>query len=205
MLIFRSIGRMIVPLSVAWFIAGCGDQRPPEMTSAPAKTVPADEVASIEPLVELTWDQVLRDVERNRGKVVVVNIWTTTCAVCLAEYPGFVELTKQYPPDKVAFFDVNCDYDGVPNKPVAYYERQVLEFLHEHPSASRHVALTDAFLDFLKTNDFHSTPIVLIYDASGQLSKQFDNHDVHKEEDEFHMPDVSKLIEQLLKQTAKSS
>ncbi|MFN0198932.1 MAG: TlpA family protein disulfide reductase [Planctomycetaceae bacterium] len=203
MLAFRSIGWMIVPLSVACILVGCGDQEPTEMTSIPPNITPTVEAAAIEPLVQLSWDQVRQEVKLNEGKVIVVNVWTTTCAVCLAEYPGFVELTKQYPPDKVAFFDVNCDYDGVPDKPVAYYERQVLEFLQEHPSASRHVALTDAFYPFLKANDFHSTPIVLVYDASGQLSKQFDNHDVYKEEDEFHMLDVGKRVDELLKPSAK--
>ncbi|MEX1230524.1 MAG: TlpA disulfide reductase family protein [Planctomycetaceae bacterium] len=163
-----------------------------------AETSPASTESPEIQVAEKSWDEFEQEIGDQHGRVVVANIWTNTCAACLAEFPAYAELSRRWPQDEVVFYDINCDYDGIKDKPLAFYRPRLLKFLEEHKSDSRHVALTDPLIDFLDKNDIHSTPTVFVYDRSGKLVKQFDNHEAYKEEEEFHADDVGALIERLL-------
>ncbi|MDA0834386.1 MAG: TlpA disulfide reductase family protein [Planctomycetota bacterium] len=186
----------------AAIITGCEPTSLDEGLPAEASVVPLageTSTATTTEVSEMSWADVQKEIKTLDGRVVVVNIWTNTCAVCLAEFPAYAELSRRWTEDDVVFYDINCDYDGIDDKPPAFYLPQVFELHEKHPSASRHVALTDAFIDFLDDNDIRSTPTVLVYDQSGKLVKQFDNDKAYKEEDEFHADDVGTLVEQVLK------
>lgn len=157
--------------------------------------------ASDTKVVEKSWDELQQEIDKLENRVVVVNIWTTTCATCVEEFPAYAALSKKWTDDKVVFYDVNCDFDGIEGKPVGYYRDKVLAVLNKQKSDLRHVALTDPFIDFLEENKIHSTPTVLVYGPSGKLVKRFDNEDAYKEEDEFGADDVAALVQKLLERS----
>lgn len=144
------------------------------------------------------WKGVEELVKAHRGKVVVVDIWTTTCLACIEEFPEFVALERQFGRDKIALISLNCDYDGIEGKPPQYYRKQVLAFLQRQKARFDNVMLNIPLLDFLEQIDLASTPAVLVYDQQGKLVKRFDNDDIKKAEEEFTMRDVKRLVGQLI-------
>jgi peroxiredoxin len=95
-----------------------------------------------------------------RGKVVVLNFWTTWCAPCIEEMPYLVQLQKQMGP-KITVLGVSTDVDGN-----AYHK-----FLRNHN------------IDFLTVNDpdrksadlYGTTgqPETFIIDAKGVIRRKF--------------------------------
>ncbi len=149
-------------------------------------------------LREASWKQVEGLIKKHRGKVVVVDIWTTTCPCCVEKMPEFVALVKKFGRKRIACISVNCDYDGVKSKPPKFYRAGVLKVLKKHNAAFDNVMLNVSFLNFLESMKLESTPAVYVYGADGKLAKRFDNDNAQKEADEFGMDDVVSLIQRLL-------
>ncbi|MCH7685739.1 MAG: TlpA family protein disulfide reductase [Planctomycetes bacterium] len=145
------------------------------------------------------WQDVQKLVATHKGKVVVVDIWTTTCLACLVEFPKFAALQKKYGKDKVVCISVNCDYDGIESKPPKYYREDVLKFLRKKHATFENVMLDLSFIAFLDKIKLESTPAILVYGPATKLAKRFDNDDAKSEKDEYSMKDVQALIERLLK------
>ncbi|MBT4863941.1 MAG: TlpA family protein disulfide reductase [Planctomycetaceae bacterium] len=156
----------------------------------------------VKPAVELkvrSWKGLQKLVAAHKGKVVVVDIWTTTCGTCVEEFPKFAALQKQFPKDKIALISLNCDYDGIKDKPPEFYRADVTKFLRKQNATFENVMLNIAFIDFLDQVDLSSTPAVLVYRPNGKLAKRFDNDKAEKLEDEFTIKDVKQQIAKLLK------
>jgi len=151
------------------------------------------------PLVETNWKGVQKLVASHKGKVVVVDIWTTTCPGCLKKFPDFVALRKRHK-GKVALISVNCDYDGIPDKPPKHYRPDVLKFLRKQNATFDNVMLNIPFLGFLNAAKLESTPAMYVYDKTGKLVQRFDNDKAVKEADEFTMQQVRELVAKLVKQ-----
>jgi thiol-disulfide isomerase/thioredoxin len=165
----------------------------------PAGTLHADRPAA-KPVAlrEASWQDVENLVAQHRGKVVIVDIWTTTCAGCVKKFPEFVALGRKFGSQRVACISVNCDYDGVTSKPPKFYRAGVLKVLKKHNATFDNVMLNVSFLKFLESMKLESTPAVLVYAADGKLAKRFDNDKAFKEADEFSTDDVSRFVQKLL-------
>jgi thiol-disulfide isomerase/thioredoxin len=162
-------------------------------TSAAAEP-PADTANAKKVDVTVTdWGGVAKIVERHRGRIVVVDVWTTTCETCVTEFPGFVRLRERFG-EKVALVGVNCDYDGIATKPPAYYRPKVVAFLEEQGATFDNVLLNVPFVDFLEAVDLGTTPAVYVYGTDGKLLKRFDNDDAVRIEDEFDVGDVAAFV-----------
>ena len=146
-----------------------------------------------------SWKEVEKLVQQQKKKVVVLNIWTSTCGTCKDEFPHFVKLQKQFGTKKLACISVNCDYDGIEGKPPKFYEPTVVKFLKEQKATFTNVMLDRAFLDFLEDVELSTTPAFYVYSSDGKLAKRFDNDDVEKIEDEFKFSDVQELVAKLVK------
>src|SRR5581483_6163846 len=66
-----------------------------------------------------------------RGKVAVMDCWSTFCEPCMKEFPGLVELQKQFGPDDVACISLSFNYDGAKNETPEEHQEQVLNFLRQ--------------------------------------------------------------------------
>ena len=65
--------------------------------------------------------------EELHGKVILVNFWATTCAVCVREMPQIVETYRAYAPRGFEVVAVAMPYDR-PDWVVDYARRQALPF-----------------------------------------------------------------------------
>jgi thiol-disulfide isomerase/thioredoxin len=146
----------------------------------------------------LDWERTQHLIAQHKGQVVLVDIWTTTCPACVEKFPEFVALQQQHGAAGLACISVNCDYDGVPDKPPGHYRPKVEKFLQEQQAEFDHVLLSVPFADFLEQIELGTTPAYLLYDADGRLVRRFDNDEALKEEDEFTMAEIAAAVEELL-------
>ena len=97
---------------------------PPSTGTVPAGPTPAEiaaattaiETASAVTLDIKNWDETLALVAQHKGKVVVLDLWSTSCEPCMVEFPHLVELHKQHG-DKLVCLSASCDYAGIKSKP----------------------------------------------------------------------------------------
>ncbi|MFQ5731391.1 MAG: TlpA family protein disulfide reductase [Planctomycetaceae bacterium] len=148
-------------------------------------------------LIEADWKGVQKLGAAQKGKVVVVDVWTSTCAACVKKFPRFAALQKKHG-NKVACISVNCDFDGVPGKPPKHYRKHVLDFLRKQQASFDNVMLNVPFLGFLNQIKLESTPALFVYDKTGRLTKRFDNDKSVSDADDFTMKQVESLVESLI-------
>ena len=108
-------------------------------------------------------------VKSQAGKVVVVDVWSTSCAPCMREFPHLVALSHT-DADKLACISLNVDYIGLKSKPPESYKAKVEEFLQKQ-QADKVTNLLSASTDEAVLGEFQleSIPAILIYAADGTL------------------------------------
>ena len=132
-----------------------------------------------------------RLIASHRGKIVVMDAWSTSCPPCMKEFPNLVALHEQYAGDRVACISLCSDYDGLGTPDDV--KDQVLYFLQKRKATFDNVLSSlesDALLDKL---GIYNVPAVFIYDRSGELVKRFDTNS-----GEFTYDDVREYLADLL-------
>jgi thiol-disulfide isomerase/thioredoxin len=142
------------------------------------------------------WDETAKLISDHRGKVVVVDFWSTSCLPCRREFPHLVELQKSNPND-VACVSVSMDYSGRASRPPESYRDQVTEFLAEQDATFENVLISDDPDELQARLELAPIPLVWVFDRQGKLARQFDNSDPNK--DEFtYAGDIAPFVASLL-------
>lgn len=155
----------------------------------PAQEPAADAVPITVKIVD--YDGVMETVASHKGKIVVMDAWSSWCEPCVAEFPGLVELHKKYGPEKVACISLSFDADGDP----AEYEADVLTFLKSQGATFDNLLSSDPEALYDKF-DFPSIPAVFVYDVDGNLAKRVDNS--KRGSKPFTYADVEAVVQKLL-------
>jgi thiol-disulfide isomerase/thioredoxin len=187
-------GRWAVMLTV--LVAGCSadSKKAPETagdSGPPRINPPRSSAVELEPA---SWDEVQRFIASQKGKVVVVDVWSTTCASCAEEFPGFVGLQRKFEQNDVVCVSFNCDYDGIEGKPPEYYREGVLTFLTARQATTKNFLSTVAFTDLIEPPASLTFPLALVYGRDGKLAKRFDNEQFAAGQDPFTYDDVAGFI-----------
>jgi len=164
------------------------------LAAAPA-AVPAAEPAVAVALVD--HEGVLAAVADQRGKVVVLDCWSTSCPPCLKEFPGLVALQKRYG-DKVVCMSLSFDFEGLdPVEKVLPRVRKVLADLGAEGVVNM---LSSEEADVLYGKlDLTSVPAVYVWKADGSLARRFDDDDAAKTLGRpFTYADIEQTVRQLL-------
>jgi thiol-disulfide isomerase/thioredoxin len=176
----RSIVGLLLLASV-----GCEAPRAP-IPPAPEKSVD---------LQILDFDGIQNLIATKRGKVVVMDAWSTSCPPCMKEFPHLVELHRKHS-DNVACISLSFDYEGI-GKPDEVKPR-VLTFLKSQDATFDNVLSSEESDVLYRKFKLASVPAVFVYDREGKLVKRFDNEDAAKESDAFTYTQISKLVDELL-------
>jgi len=174
----------------------------PAESDAPAVTVAAPEQESAADATKqvqvklLNYDQLQELIASHKGKVVVMDCWSTSCEPCVKEFPNLVAIHKKYGPEKVACISLSFDYEGL-GKPEDVMP-VVQEFLQKQDATFDNVLGTEDSETLYKKMELASVPAVYVYDRDGMLAKRFDNEDASKPEDAFNYEHVGKLVEELV-------
>jgi len=161
---------------MAWAVAGCGGGSPP-----PAVTLRLVDHAGL-----------VAQIAAHRGRVVVVDCWSTSCPPCVAGFPRLVALAERFPAD-VACLSLSFDYEGI-GAPADVVPK-VRGFL-EAVGAGRVVNLlgseeSDALAAKL---DVVAVPAVFVYGRDGRLLGRFDDDAAKRLGRPFTYDDVEALV-----------
>lgn len=143
----------------------------PTDDAAPANSAGQPAEAAGEVRVAVADLAALREhVQKFRGKQVVVDIWSTSCAPCMHEFPNLVALSEKHA-EQVACISFNVDYIGLKSKPPEDYVAKVEEFLQKQ-NATKITNLVSSTADEKVLADFEveSIPAILIFDTQGELA-----------------------------------
>jgi thiol-disulfide isomerase/thioredoxin len=182
---------------VAALFMGCGQSPAPD--PAPAAHQSSSAPTTSAPTVEiLTWEGTQKRLEQFRGKVVVLDVWSTYCDPCVREFPNLIALQKRFS-DKVRCISFDTDYAGAVREPAESFRKPVLEFLtRQKADGLLNVISSDASEDFFNKIHLGGPPAVFVYDQAGKLVKRFDNSQTPKRPELTYQHDVVPLVEKLL-------
>lgn len=121
------------------------------------------------PLVVADLSQLEQFIAGQAGKVVVVDVWSTSCAPCMREFPHLVELSQTHP-EQLACISLNVDYIGLKSKPPEHYTAKVQKFLQDQHAVDI-TNLLSASPDeaVLRQFSIGAIPAILIYSVDGEL------------------------------------
>jgi thiol-disulfide isomerase/thioredoxin len=139
----------------------------------------------------------MREVARHRGKVVVLDCWSTSCPPCVKEFPRLVDLAGRYG-DDVVCLSLSFDYEGI--GAVEEVVPRVRAFLEEVGAGRIGNLLSREDADSLSRKlDLTSVPAVYVWRADGTLARRFDEDDaVRRLGRPFTYDDVESLVRSLL-------
>ncbi len=161
------------------------------------KAAPAD--APSKPAIALQlfdFDGIQKLIASHRGKVVVMDAWSTACPPCIRDFPKLVALAKKYGPDKLACISLSFDFDGI-GKPEDV-RPQVRAFLERQQATFDNVLSTDESDVLYRKFALVGVPAVFVYDRDGKLVKRFDNEDAATEAEAFTYEQVEHRVAQLM-------
>lgn len=147
------------------------DSGPAESSSATGLDAASPEAASSEevPLTVADLGQLEQIVAGHTGKVVVVDVWSTSCAPCMREFPHLVELSQTHP-EQLACVSFNVDYIGLKSKPPEAYSAKVQLFLQKQQAVNiTNLLSASTDEEVLRQFSVGAIPAILIYSADGEL------------------------------------
>lgn len=118
-------------------------------------------------LQRLSLEEILAKIKKPQEKWTIVDVWSTSCAPCMREFPKLVELSKRYP-DKLRCMSINVDYLGMKTKPPENYEPKVKKFLATQNANFDHFLSTTPDSELFEKMEIDSIPAIMIFDSSGE-------------------------------------
>ena len=139
----------------------------------------------------------LAEVARQRGKVVVLDCWSTSCPPCVREFPRLVDLQNRHG-DQIACLSLSLDYEGI-DKPEELLP-PVRTFLEQVRAGRLVNMLASEESDSLYAKlGIDSVPAVFVYGRDGMLLQRFDEDDSTKRLGRpFTYDDVETVVKQAL-------
>lgn len=187
-------------VAARWWVGGCLWAAalligfPPRVAADP----PARSGAKAAVTVQVaSWEQVLHHVAAQKGKVVVIDAWSSSCAPCLKEFPKFVALRNRYAASGLHCISFNCDYDS-PGYPPEKFREKVLRYLEAQQAESENFIASDLHETWLTQRDLGSLPAVFVFDRRGKLVRRFDSDSLAPGEKEFSYATITPFVEKLL-------
>ena len=148
-----------------------------------------------------TWNDVQARIKESAGKVVVVDLWSTSCLPCIEELPQLGRLQRDQPNDVVCI-SLCLDYAGLKSKPPTFYEDRVKQVLQTCEVDVLNYLCTTESDEVYTSLDLPSIPAVYVYGSDGTLAKRFDasmlKDGAGSEEPFTYDSDILPMVEQLI-------
>ena len=123
---------------------------------------PAKAGHSVEPIDQAGLKRLMR--ERN-GKILLLNIWATWCAPCVAEFPDLAKFSQTCDTTAVEVAAISADYpDEVDAKIIPFLRKMSISF-PVHVAQFEH---QEDFINAVNRSWSGALPATLIYDSHGK-------------------------------------
>jgi thiol-disulfide isomerase/thioredoxin len=119
----------------------------------------------------LDWDGLQQLIAGHRGKVLVMDCWSTSCRPCLEEFPKLVAMHNTYSREDLVCVSLSFDNEGL--DPIEEVKPPVLAFLEREKATFDNVLSTLDSDALYKKLEIPAVPAVLVYDRHGELAKKF--------------------------------
>ena len=178
-------------------------ETPPSQSNS---TVPPSEIPqeTTEPVVHLKiqdWDTTYAMRSKHSGKVVIMDLWSTSCPPCMKEFPNLVQLHRQHRDEGLVCISVSCDYTGRKSRPPEFYIERVTDFLTKQQATFDNILLSTDSTTVTDAIDLAAIPAVYVFDRQGKVAKRFDNDNLQDGQMPFTYKDeIIPFVEELLKQ-----
>ncbi|HEV3416840.1 MAG TPA: TlpA disulfide reductase family protein [Pirellulales bacterium] len=176
---------------------GCGQNRdadrPQPSSGDGGKTAIPSDAADVS-LKILDYPGIERLIADRRGKVVVLDVWSTACPPCVKEFPDLVSLYRRIGAKRLACISLSLDYDGAGKAEDA--APAVLAFLRKQNARFDNVLASVEPEAILKQLEIPSIPAVFVFDRSGMLREKFTDGASSKGRPVYDR--VEELVNQLL-------
>jgi len=178
--ILQHVRRSACLLGVVLTFLGCADEKaqaPPIQN--PTGNDPADHIIE---LTAVDYEQLTAYLHEQRGNVVVLDLWNTSCEPCLTALPDLAELARDYSGQPVVCVTVNNDYTGAAATTPQDSHDKVLSMLKTLEIDVKNFLSTvpDRQLyqqPLFKENRVYTVPAVLVIDPSGENVTKFGGAD----------------------------
>ncbi|WP_105353956.1 TlpA family protein disulfide reductase [Blastopirellula marina] len=185
-------------------LVGCNGDSPADSgTPAPEVELPPAESTEVTTKV-MDYAGIQMLIESYRGKVVVVDIWSTQCPPCIKELPGLVALDKSYSDSDVKCITVSLDYGGVTGETPEGYQApdgDLMKILTGIGVTCDNIIAADDSETILKKLQLGAPPAVYVYGRDGKLAKRFDNEgEGVTEATAFTYEDIKPLVAELVQE-----
>ena len=145
-----------------------------------------------------SWEEAQHFIASQKGKIVVLDLWSTSCVPCIREYPHLVALQKKYP-EQVVCVSFNVDYYGGEENPPELNRDAVMKVLVKHHSKLKNFISSTPDEALYKKIDLASIPVAFVYNKEGTLEKRFDNETkAYSKEGFSYEKNIVPLVEKLL-------
>ena len=105
--------------------------------------------------IEKIGEQDLRGInDSSKGKVLIVNFWATWCSPCVKEFPGLINVRKEFAESDLTIVGISVDYNPRPVE--TFVKRNEVNFP---------ILIDDGTISTML--DIGSIPRTLIYDRQG--------------------------------------
>lgn len=149
-------------------------------------------------LAVVSFDELQASIAESKGKIVVVDYWSTSCPPCMTEFPGLVAIHNKLPHDQVRCVSVSLDYEGLSDFPIEDCRKSALEFLEQQKSTLDNFILSEDSLTVMDDKlKIASIPAVFVFDVDGKLARMFDES---SGESFTYEKDVTPFVKELVSQ-----
>ena len=202
----RQASTSVVPGETAGAPASdSNDARGPAAPRSASSTSNSSAVSDVK--VELAdHAQLLERIEQTKGRVVVVDVWSTSCLPCMKEFPHLVELARRWPEDVVCI-SMNVDYLGLPKAPPPTVVPKVSEFLKSQAADADNLVnliSSEPDSDVLTKLQIESMPAILVINRAGEQVAKLTT-DSAGADGLTYAGDVVPLVEKLVEENNKSN
>ena len=144
----------------------------------------------------MSWEEAQEQLASKKGRLIVLDLWSTSCVPCRREFPHLVQLHRDHG-DEVACVSFSMDYAGRASKPPETYRDKVTEFLQNQGATFENILGSDDPDALYEKLELAAIPAVYVYDREGNLLKRFDNEDPEAEEFTYEQ-DILPFVKELL-------
>jgi len=145
-----------------------------------------------------SWKQTRKLVAKQKGKIVVLDLWTSWCEPCLKELPHLVALQKKYP-KRVVTMSLNLDNIGTQDLKKEVLPNALKLLRKIKASNVKNLICSDTDEETYTAAKIDTVPTVLVFDKSGKLHKRIDVNSADGK-DVSYKKHVVPVVRKLLKQ-----